>query len=1068
MKKAATKPGWGPRMAAILSVTLCLAFLVFPPGAWSVPLTVVNLAGTWSFTPLGGAATTIQVPGGGWYKQGFTTITQADYQRSIVIPNTGRPQITQIQFGAVNYEADAYINNVLVGTNLTSFTPSVFDITPFVTPGQSYALRVHVKGRNAFMVNGKSTVPNAAGWSPNTPQGIFRSAQLAVYPQAFISDVFVRPSVVNSSLNYDVWITNGSASSQNFTLSSQLTSWNGNSWTYPGIADQLVSAPAGAAAKVTIGPIAWNLGGNSYWWPNVPYQAGYTAQLHNLNLTLKTGTATNDTATVRFGFRDVVQKSDGSNTCYFLNGIRVNFRGDSLQGADYDSIVQGGGPGDAYDTLPGFLAGTNGWPEAVDDYERLNYNFVRLHQEPVSPAMLDTCDQMGLMVMEETAIRGSNNDQDFVLGYVNMVNHLMALFRRDRNHPCIVRLSQSNEPGSASTDSTGFETNLYNAAMSVDGTRPISVDGTFYNTITHANFAEIGHYGNGVGQFTTAAFVTTTMPYGEGEYVWNVDNTKQGFEWFATSTQNLRAQGSSDARPYTLLSAWTSFVPGVATTQMALEQGGHPLYGVDNLLNPWTNSQIQRVQAGFNPVLVADYDYWNNNQSSDLAGDWPANVSVVWANQLLTRNLIVYNDAFSNTTVSVSWSLTQGSSSGPVVASGQTNLTVPLGYFVSNSISLTIPANATNGNVYYLNLSSQKAGQLLFQENDEQFVVTGESQLLGFAFGASPPYATGSEYFRAEDGNPATFYDYSQPNGGYTGIDLGRATPQILSSIVFTPRPALSRGWLAAYSKAPTTAPITRLCTRLRRCLLRTPGRWSPIRRRFAIWNMSARPIPMAILRRWRFTRHRRRRHQLPGVPFGASPPYATGNEYWRAEDGNPATFYDYSQPNGGGTRELTWGRAIRKSSTQLYSHPGLAMNRAWSAVSSKDPTMAPIIRFYTVPTVPTLNTRVVITNTTAFRYLEYVGPANSYCNIAEMAFYTSGTLPLTLPPLSIQSVSGSQGLILQWPDTAPQPGLYYTPSLASPFVWSLVTNTSVLSNGQWHWSNYRSPIVSGFYKLHY
>ena len=844
--------------------SVCLAFLIWSPSARCVPLTVVDLSGTWIFTPLGAAATTIQVPGGGWYKQGFTTITQADYQTTIVIPNTGQPQITKVQFGAVNYEADLYLNNVLVGTNLTSFTPSSFDITPFVSPGQSYTLKVTVKGRRAFMVNGKSTVPNAAGWSPNTPQGIFRSAQLVVYPQVFISDVFVRPSVVNTNLSYDVWVTNGSSRLQNLVISSRLTSWNGWLWIYPAIADQPVSVAAGSATKVTIGPIAWNLGSASYWAPNVPYWAGYTAQLHNLNLTLKNGTATDDTTTVRFGFREVVQKSDGTNTCYFLNGIRVNFRGDSLQGADYDSIVQGGGPGDAYDTLPGFLAGPNGWSQAVDHYERLNYNFVRLHQEPVNPAMLDTCDEMGLMVMEETAIRGSNNDQDFILGRRNMINHLRSLFSRDRNHPCIVRESISNEPNFSNTDSKQFEIDLYNAAMAVDGTRPLSIDayGEFYNAMTNGNFSVFSHYGDGIGKYTETVWSRPDRPYGQGEFVWNADNTRQGFAWFATGTQAMRRQGASDIRPYTLLSAWAGFVPGVSTTDMILEQGGHPLYGVDNLPNPWTNSQIMRIQAAFNPVLVADADYWTANELSDANGDWPTRAEMILANQLLTRHLTVYNDTFSDTEVKVLWSLAQGSSSGTVIASGQQNLRVPLGYIVTNTISLPIP-DATNGTIYYLNLSAQKGvenvlgGVTLFQETNESFVVSDEIPLVGVPFGASPPYAAGSEYGQADDNNPATFYDYAQADGGYTGIDLGAGNFATVSRITFSPRA-----------------------------------------------GFESRMV---------------------------------GGEFRGSIDG---THYD---------------------------------------------------TLYTVTAVPDQNTSVSINNSTAFRFLEYVGPTNSYCNIAEMAFFHKG-----------------------------------------------------------------------------
>lgn len=841
----------------VIQVLAWLAFLLGGLNALSNPISSTDLSGTWAFTPLGGTATTIQVPGGGWYKQGFTTISEADYQRSITIPNSGQPQVTKIEFGAVCYETDLYINNVLVGTNVTSFTPSCFDISSFVTPGQSYTLRVHVKGKNAFISNGKSSVPNAAGWSSNTPQGIFRYAKLNVYPPTYISNVFVRPSVANSNLYYDVWVANTSSSAATMALGGNLTSWNGSDWTYPAIPTQTFSAPAGTTTKVTVGPIAWSLGSGSYWWPNVPYQPGYTAQLHNLNITLSAGSQVVDSTTARFGFRDVVQESDGTNTCYFLNGIRVNFRGDSLQGADFDSINYGGGYGDAYDTLPGFLPGTNGWPQAVDSYEHLNYNFVRLHQEPVTPYMLDVCDQMGLMVMEETVIRGSNNDQDFVAGQTNMINHLEALYTRDRNHPCIVRQSLSNEPGLSSTDSTQFEINLYNAAMSVDGTRPLSIDqygGNTYESMNYSNFTVIQHYGNGIGQYTEDVWARPDRPFGQGEFVWNVDNTAQGFAWFATGTQAMRAQGASDIRPYTLLSAWVGFVPGVKTTDMTLEQGGNPLYGVNNFASPWTNSQIERVQAGFNPVLVADSDYWASSKLSDSSGDWPVGTQTLVPNQTVTRNLTVYNDTFSGTAVDVFWELREGSAAGSLVTSGEANPTIPLGYVATVPITFTVPS-APDGTVYYLVLYSQKSGTEMFRETSEQFTIKDIVKVNGTPFGASPPYAVGSEFDKADDGNLSTFYDYSQASGGYTGIDLGPDNEQIINRITFSPR----------------TGYESRM----------------------------------------------------------------VGGVFQGSNDGVNYTV------------------------------------------------------LYTVTSVPSPNTQVSINNSMAYRYLEYVGPAGSYCNIAEMEFDT-------------------------------------------------------------------------------
>ncbi len=702
------------------------------------PLDSVDLSGTWNFTPAGKSQTTITVPGGGWYKQGFTNISEAVYSRTIAIPNSGQPQVTKIEFGVVNYQAALSINNQLVATNLTAWTPSVFDISKFVTPGQSYTLQVDVKGRNAFTVNGKSTVPTAAGWSPNLPDGIFRSAFLKVYPQIYISDCYVRTSVTNASLAFDVWVTNAGNTAQNLSLSAALSSWNQSNFAYPSIPSQTFTVNPNATMKITFGPIAWGLGASSYWWPNVPYQTGYTAQLHNLTLTLMQNAAAVNTKTVRFGFREVDQKSSGGFTDYFLNGIRVNFRGDNLQGVNYDAINYGGGRGDAYDTYPGFGSGANGWPQVVDNYQRLNFNFVRLHQEPVAPYMLDVCDEKGLMVMVESAIRGSEGNEDFTNGHNNMVNHLIALIDRDRNHPAVVRWSQSNEPGG--TDQ--FEIDLYNAAMSADSTRPISVDGTTFNNLKYPNFSTFIHYGNGLGNYTEAVGTRTDQPFGQGEFVWPMDETLQGFMWFATSAQAMRRQNASDIRPYTLLSAWASLVPGVRRTDMELEQGyknytswngvtlsPNPIYGTDNLPNPWSNPIIERIQAAYNPVLVADSGFWESNKMSDAKGDWPyVKPTVLNIGQMVTRNLTVYNDEFSGTAVDVSWQLRNSSPTGPVIDSGSLHPSIPLGSHVTTQISFT-PAKSSDS-VAYLVLISKKDSVERFQETAEKFLFSSFTPVL--------------------------------------------------------------------------------------------------------------------------------------------------------------------------------------------------------------------------------------------------------------------------------------------------------------------------------------------------
>ena len=741
--------------------------------AGNAAIASVDLAGTWGFTPAGRSATSITVPGGGWYKQGFTDVNEAVYSRTITVPNSGQPQSTWIEFGAVNHQATLSVDGQTVASRTTAFTPSNFDISAYAAPGTTHTITVDVKGRGALKnpANGRYLVPDAADWAEAVPQGIFRSAFLRVYPAVYVSDTFVRTSVANQTLTYDVSVTNTSGAARSVTLTGSLASDNGASFNYPALPSSTVTVAAHSTVKVTVGPVAWNLGSSSYWWPNVPYRQGYRAQLHRLTVHAATDDGRTSDATYRFGFRESSQNGE----YYYLNGVRVNFRGDNLQGADFDRI-NNGGKGDAYDTLPGFLApssGNGGWPQAVDNYQRLNYNVVRIHQEPASPYMLDVADEMGLMIIDETGIRGSNSLQDFVAGHDNMVDHARALTLRDRNHPAVIRWSQSNEPGSSGMDSEQFEKDLYAAMNGNDGTRPVSVDAWVgapanpYPTMTYANFDVFGHYLDGFGAYGEKVVSVPGRPDGEGEYIWPKCNTKQGFEWFATTMVAKRGKDASDLRPYTLLSAWAGVIPGVRTTDFTPEEGGHPVYGADNLSDPWSNPQFQRVQAAFNPVAAIDLPYWSASGVSDSNGTFPLPQAVPGyaANSTVNRTISVFNDDFTGTAVGFAWSARLDSATGPVITSGNTTLTVPLGSKATQTVSFTAPSS---GSRVYLVLSTSKAGTTVFSDAVEYFTLSGG--------GSTGPAPGTYRIVNRNSGKPLAITGNSTADGALAVQQTGNAT----------------------------------------------------------------------------------------------------------------------------------------------------------------------------------------------------------------------------------------------------------------------------------------------------
>jgi hypothetical protein len=704
------------------------------PAASATGEIVTSLAGTWTFTPSGAAATTIAVPGGGWVAQGFRSTNEATYQRMATVPNLGRAQATYLEFGAINHQATLTVDSTMVGTQTTSFTPSVWDVTSVVKPGMSHSFTVDVKGRNALKgSSGKKLVPDAAGWSGNVAQGIFRSAVLHVVPALHVFETLVRTDVAADQFSIDVWVKNDGASTATGTVDVGLSSWTCDGTTYPSVPSKSVSVPAGQTVKVTLGPITWGLGATSYWWPNVPYVQGYRAKLHVARVTVTPdaaggGAAAAHSIPVRFGFRQIRQVT----AHYELNGVPIKFRGDNVQGADYDSIKTAGAKdnSDAYDLFPGFLppsANNPGWPQAVDNWQRLNFNVARLHQEPVSPYMLDVMDEMGMMVIDESAIRGSNNDQDFMAGSANMIAHLNALVHRDRNHPCVIRWSQCNEPEGDSTNSSAFQQQLYQTVVAADDTRPVSADasGSGPNIlngygITSSNFTAFEHYPSGFGAYTHDVAVSTTHPYGDGEFIWPADNGAQGLMWFATSTVTLRQKDPSDIRPYTLLSAWASFVPGVKANMMTIEQGGPPLYTEDNLPMPWSNPIITRVQQAFNPVAVIDTAYWDANHASDKSGAWPISKPAISKGAQVSRQLMVFNDTLSGTGVDVAWEMHQDTATGAMSGQGTMHLDIPLGGHATVTATVTAPASGTTA---VLVLKSSKNGTILFEDDGEAFAL---------------------------------------------------------------------------------------------------------------------------------------------------------------------------------------------------------------------------------------------------------------------------------------------------------------------------------------------------------
>ena len=247
----------------------------------------------------------------------------------------------------------------MVGTNTTSFTPSVFDVTAVAQPGTSHTFTVDVKGRNALKgSSGKKLVPDAAGWSANVPQGIFRSAVLHVVPALHVFETLVRTDVAADQFSIDVWVKNDGASTATGTVDVGLSSWTCDGTTYPSVPSR--SRSSGTDGQGDSGPDHVGARRNLVLVAERPLRAGLPGQAacgardRDSGRSRRWRGCRGTSIPVRFGFRQSRQVT----AHYELNGVPIKFRGDNVQGADYDSIKTAGAKdnSDAYDLFLGSAA----------------------------------------------------------------------------------------------------------------------------------------------------------------------------------------------------------------------------------------------------------------------------------------------------------------------------------------------------------------------------------------------------------------------------------------------------------------------------------------------------------------------------------------------------------------------------------------------------------------------------------------------------------------------------------------------------------------------------------------
>ncbi len=383
------------------------------PHDWAVELPFVKSDNpdvvSHGFKPVGGLFPETSI---GWYRKSFDLAASDSGRRFFV------------RFDGVFRDAKFWLNGFYLGTNESGYVGITWDITDYVDFHHPNVLVVRVDATQyeGWFYEGAGIYRHA--WLVSTDN--LHVAENGIFVQSGIKDgtgyILVETTLKNQYPFPD----------QPFSLTPPLV--NRFDGTSPVEINAKIRDRDGKVVALTnLGPEAVSLQATKFirrrlqienprlWSPDDPY-------LYRLSVTVKSGFGPVDSMTIRFGIRDIWVDADSG---FFLNGKNMK-----LFGVNCHQDHAGVGA-----ALPDYLQYYR-----IGLLKKMGVNAYRTSHHAPAPELLDACDSLGMLVLDEQRLLNSSPE------YIDQFKRLLL---RDRNHPSVFMWSIGNEEGYLQTNSFG-------------------------------------------------------------------------------------------------------------------------------------------------------------------------------------------------------------------------------------------------------------------------------------------------------------------------------------------------------------------------------------------------------------------------------------------------------------------------------------------------------------------------------------------------------------------------------------------------------------------------------------
>ncbi len=374
--------------------------------------------------------------GGGFYPAGTGW-----YRKTFTAPAVWTGKRVSVEFDGVYRDATVYLNGRKLGTQPYGYTSFSFDMTPELDFG----------GRNVLAVRvDNSEQPNSRWYSGS---GIYRHARVVVTEATHVAHwgVFVTtPEATESSAKVvaRTRVANESGAEAGLTVETTVVDGGGKT---VGHAEKAVRVAGGSEgeARQEIAVAAPRL-----WSPETP--AMYRAVTRVVS-----GGRVVDEAATPFGIRTIAWSAEKG---FLLNGKTIKFVGGSVH----------------HDNGPlGAVAFDRAEERRVELLKAAGFNAVRTAHNPPSPAFLEACDRVGLLVLDEPfdTWKASKVKYDYGRDFDQWWRRdISAMVMRDRNHPSVVIWGIGNEIPEVEVErGPRMARELAEQVRSLDNSRPLTL-----------------------------------------------------------------------------------------------------------------------------------------------------------------------------------------------------------------------------------------------------------------------------------------------------------------------------------------------------------------------------------------------------------------------------------------------------------------------------------------------------------------------------------------------------------------------------------------------------------------